>query len=59
MANYNIKPEDLVINILNVGFGDNIVIRFPRQADGTYPVGIVDCYKAQKTIDYIKDHTGN
>ena len=59
MANYNIKPEDLVINILNVGFGDNIVIRFPRMADGTYPVGIVDCYKAQKTKDYIKDHTGN
>jgi beta-lactamase superfamily II metal-dependent hydrolase len=59
MADYNIKPEDLVISILNVGFGDNIVIRFPRQANGTYPVGIVDCYKAQKTKDYIRDHTGN
>jgi beta-lactamase superfamily II metal-dependent hydrolase len=59
MANYNIKPEDLVISILNVGFGDNIVIRFPRQANGTYPVGIVDCYKAQKTKNYIRNHTGN
>ena len=59
MANYNIKPEDLVISILNVGFGDNIVIRFPRQANGMYPVGIVDCYKAQKTKNYIRNHTGN
>ena len=44
MADYNIQPEDLVISVLNVGFGDNIVIRFPRKADNTYPVGIVDCY---------------
>ena len=57
MANYNIKPEDIVISVLNVGFGDNIVIRFPRKADNTYPVGIVDCYRAQKTKDYIRDHT--
>jgi beta-lactamase superfamily II metal-dependent hydrolase len=57
MANYNIKPSDLVISILNVGFGDNIVVRFPRRADNIYPVGIVDCYKAQKTKDYIKIHT--
>jgi hypothetical protein len=45
--------------VLNVGFGDNIVIRLPRRADGKYPIGIVDCYKAQKTKDYIKDHTGD
>jgi beta-lactamase superfamily II metal-dependent hydrolase len=59
MANYNIQTNDLVISVLNVGFGDNIVIRFPQKADGIYPVGIVDCYRAQKTKDYIRDHTGN
>lgn len=59
MANYNIKPNDLIISILNVGFGDNIVIRFPQKADGTYPIGIVDCYRAQKTKDYIRNLTGN
>ena len=59
MANYNIQPNDLVISVLNVGFGDNIVIRFPREADNTYPVGIVDCYRANKTKDYIRSHTGN
>ena len=59
MANYNIQPNDLVISVLNVGFGDNIVIRFPREADGTYPVGIVDCHKARKTKDYIRDNTAD
>ncbi len=59
MADYQIQDNDLVISFLNVGFGDNIVIRFPRRADNIYPVGIVDCYKAQKTKDYIYDHTGN
>ena len=59
MANYNIQPNDLVISILNVRFGDNIVIRFPREADNTYPVGIVDCYRAEKTKEYIKIHTEN
>jgi beta-lactamase superfamily II metal-dependent hydrolase len=56
MASYNIQPEDLVISILNVGFGDNIVIRFPKK-DDTYPIGIVDCYLEQKTKDYIRDLT--
>jgi len=57
MADYNIKSEDLVISILNVGFGDSIVIRFPRKKDNVYPVGIVDCNIAQKTKDYIRAHT--
>ncbi len=59
MTDYNIQPNDLVISILNVGFGDNIVIRFPREANNVYPVGIVDCFKAKKTKDYIKLHTEN
>lgn len=59
MANYNISPGDLVISVLNVGFGDNIVIRFPRNSDNQYPIGVVDCYRAQKTKDYIKAHTGD
>jgi beta-lactamase superfamily II metal-dependent hydrolase len=59
MADYKIQPNDLVISVLNVGFGDNIVIRFPCKPDNTYPVGIVDCYKAEKTKEYIKRHTEN
>ena len=59
MANYTIEDSDLVISILNVGLGDNIVVRFPRRADQTFPIGIVDCYKASKTKAYIRDHTGN
>ncbi len=58
MPNYDIKPDDLVISVLNVGFGDNVVIRFPREADDSpYRVGIVDCYIAKKTKDYIRIHT--
>lgn len=59
MADYTIQPEDLIISILNVGFGDNIVIRFPCRGDGVYPIGIVDCYRAKKTKDYIRSHTGD
>jgi len=59
MPDYDIKSSDLVISVLNVGLGDNIVIRFPQRADLSYPVGIVDCYKAQKTKDYVRDLTGD
>lgn len=59
MGNYNIKSNDLVISILNVGFGDNIVIRFPKDSDNSFPIGIVDCYNSQKTKDYIRAHTDN
>ena len=30
----SICPEDLVIHILNVGFGDNILIEFPADDSG-------------------------
>lgn len=59
MADYDIQPDDLVISILNVGFGDNIVIRFPRGQDNRYPIGVVDCYQAEKTKAYIRSLTGN
>ena len=59
MANYNIKDNDLVISVLNVGFGDNIVVRFPIGKDNKYPVGVVDRYNAKKTMDYIELHTGD
>ena len=59
MSEYKIQPEDLVISVLNVGFGDAIVIRFPREAGDTFPVGIVDCYKAKKTKEYVRSLTLN
>ncbi|MFH1314555.1 MAG: hypothetical protein ABIJ00_15215 [Candidatus Eisenbacteria bacterium] len=52
MADYQIKEKDLVIHILNVGFGDNIVVQFPR-SNGRRAFAVVDCYKADKTIKYL------
>lgn len=48
-----INPEDLVIHILNVGFGDNIIIEFPIDANGIRNYGLVDCKDTNKTIDYL------
>lgn len=48
-----IKPSDLVIHFLNVGFGDNIVIGFPAGTGGTRRYGLVDCRKGDKTLAYL------
>ncbi|MBN1273234.1 MAG: hypothetical protein JXB26_13285 [Candidatus Aminicenantes bacterium] len=48
-----INKEDLVIHILNVGFGDNIVIEFPVDDSDKRSYAIVDCYDADKTKDYL------
>lgn len=44
----------LIIHVLNVGAGDSIVIEFPRESGGEKKLGIVDCYKSAKTVDYVK-----
>lgn len=48
-----IQPKDLVIHVLNVGFGDNIVIQFPADETGKREYGVVDCYDWEKTIRYL------
>jgi len=48
-----IKPDDLVIHFLNVGFGDSIVLEFPADNSGNREYGIVDCFKGNKTMDYL------
>lgn len=59
MPPYTIKNNDLVIHILNVGFGDNIIIQFPENHASVRPYAVVDCYKAQKTIDYLDKLTAD
>ena len=50
-----IKPDDLVLHFLNVGFGDNIIIELPTDSNGVRKYGIVDCKNGGKTISYL-DH---
>ncbi len=40
----DISSKDLVIHVLNVGFGDNILIEFPADRTGKRSYGVVDCY---------------
>ncbi len=49
----SIEPDDLVIHFLNVGFGDNIVIQFPKDDNGNRKYGLVDCKNGTKTLDYL------
>ncbi len=49
-----ILPSDLVVHVLNVGFGDAILLELPTTADGENLLGVVDCYKGAKMLDYIK-----
>ncbi len=51
---YEIKPEDLVFHLLNVGFGDNIIVEFPADKDGNRSYGLVDCYNFGKTQRYLE-----
>lgn len=51
---YTIQPEDLVIHVLNVGFGDTILIEFPENKQGKRTYGLVDCYKSTKVKNYLK-----
>jgi beta-lactamase superfamily II metal-dependent hydrolase len=48
-----IQPQDLVIHVLNVGFGDNILIEFPADSAGQRSYGLVDCRNSVKTMRYL------
>lgn len=48
-----IEPQDLVFHILNVGFGDNILIEFPADGLGERSYGLVDCNDFSKTKCYL------
>ncbi|MFW9991771.1 MAG: ComEC/Rec2 family competence protein [Candidatus Odinarchaeota archaeon] len=45
--------ETLIIHFLNVGHGDTVIIELP-EVEGKRPCIVVDCYLADKTIDYLK-----
>ena len=49
----NVEPEDLVFHILNVGFGDSIIVELPEDEHGQRSYGIVDCSMYDKTNDYL------
>lgn len=54
-----IADEDLVIHVLNVGFGDTTIIEFPAEPDVdnedclVRSYGLVDCRDAGKTREYL------
>jgi len=48
-----IEPEDLVFHILNVGFGDNILVEFPVDKTSKRSYGLVDCRNSKKTKQYL------
>ncbi|MBA7580223.1 MAG: hypothetical protein GH159_05330 [Dehalococcoidia bacterium] len=48
-----IKPGDLVVHFLNIGFGDNIVVELPADSKGKRSYGLVDCKNSAKTLDYL------
>jgi beta-lactamase superfamily II metal-dependent hydrolase len=50
-----IKPDDLVLHFLNVGFGDNIIIEFPADDQGNRKYGLVDCKDGEKTLHYLDE----
>jgi beta-lactamase superfamily II metal-dependent hydrolase len=49
-----VEPQDLVIHVLNVGFGDNVLIEFPADGTGLRSYGLVDCHHSTKTRRYLK-----
>ena len=49
-----INADDLVFHFLNVGFGDNILIEFPADSNGTRSYGLVDCCDCSKTEKYLE-----
>ena len=51
---HKIVDEDLLFHILNVGFGDNIIVEFPADETGQRSYGLVDCYLSKKTKEYIE-----
>jgi beta-lactamase superfamily II metal-dependent hydrolase len=50
---FKLKDDTLSVHVLNVGDGDSLVVEFPKQ-DGVRCHMVVDCAKADKTIDYLQ-----
>lgn len=48
-----LKNDTLSLHVLNVGDGDSIVIELPKE-DGNRCHIVVDCARADKTIDYLQ-----
>jgi beta-lactamase superfamily II metal-dependent hydrolase len=48
-----IELDDLLIHVLNVGFGDNILIEFPADDTGKRSYAVVDCEDYKKTTKYL------
>jgi len=48
-----IKPQDLVVHLLNVGLGDAVLIEFPADTEGQRSYGLVDCFVFEKTRGYL------
>lgn len=44
----------MLFHILNVGFGDSIIVEFPADQTGQRSYGLVDCYKFEKTKQYLE-----
>ena len=50
----NVDSKTLLIHILNVGHGDTIIVELP-EVDNNRSYIVVDCYLADKTIDYLNN----
>jgi len=49
----DIRDEDLVLHVLNVGFGDAILVEFPTSGGQPRDLAVVDCYKSSKMRSYL------
>lgn len=50
----DIRDEELVLHILNVGFGDAILVEFPTSDGRPRRLAVVDCYKSSKMTAYLE-----
>jgi len=49
-----IQSSDLVVHVLNVGFGDTIIVELPADERGLRRHGLVDCCRAEKVRAYLE-----
>jgi beta-lactamase superfamily II metal-dependent hydrolase len=54
----DISAGELVIHILNTGFGDTILVEFPAEDGNLREIAVIDCYKAKKLLDYLDKLSG-
>lgn len=54
MAVYKLRDDTLSLHVLNIGNGDSLVVELPKEANQpTRSHLIVDCFNADKTLDYL------